>query len=217
MKTLRHEKQTHCSCVRSLGLCRMSFYIHLWRPFHANSKFTTRGPLQPHISHILWCLFFFLQWILHGHASTSCLPLWIWLIGWPLRFQVKPLHVVGGKSEAHRVISPKCSEMYRICFCLFKCHLLLFFSLPLSLQSSLTKFAESLQEMINYHTVRPQRQSGWQQSAGRLIWACSLTVGGFYSLLGRTTADCWRGMMFSFMGRTAIGWKRGSKKNQKQH
>lgn len=73
---------------------------------------------------------------------------------------MKPLHVVGGKSEAHRVISPKCSEMNRICFCLFKCHLLFFFSLPLSLQSSLTKFAESLQEMINYHTVRPQRQSG---------------------------------------------------------
>lgn len=183
-----------------------------------SSKFTTRGPLQPHISHILWCLFFFLQWILHGHASTSCLLLWIWLIGWPLRFQVKPLHVVGGKSEAHRVISPKCSEMNRICFCLFKCHLLFFSLSPsLSLQSSLTKFAESLQEMINYHTVRPQRQSGWQKSAGRLIWACSLTVGGFYSLLGRTTADLLERNDVLLYGKDSHWLEKRKQKNQKQH
>lgn len=32
--------------------------------------------------------------------------------------------------------------------------------------------------MINYHTVCPQSETGWQKSAGPLIWACSLTVGG---------------------------------------
>lgn len=73
-------------------------------------------------------VFIFLQRILHGQASTSCLPLCSWLIGWPLRFQVKPLHVVGGKSEAHSIISPQSSYMNRSCLCLLKCHLP-FFSL----------------------------------------------------------------------------------------
>lgn len=71
----------------------------------------------------------FLQWILHGQANTSCLPLCIWLIDCSLGCQRKPLHVVGGKNEGQKIISqcvPKWTGCVFVCVQVSSC---LFFPL----------------------------------------------------------------------------------------
>lgn len=59
--------------------------------------------------------------------------------------------------------------------------------LSLSQQSSLTKFAESLQEMINYHTVCPQSEARLYKSGGPVGRGGGLFAA--YSLLERQSQE----------------------------